>query len=67
MNAGSGHIGACGLLGEPARKRSDQQWQRGRPTDVSSPDKARYQHGRTSYLVTDFQSALALTTPREVL
>ena len=30
---------AIGLPATPAERQSDQQWQRGRPTDGSSPDK----------------------------
>jgi hypothetical protein len=37
--AGNGHLGACGLLAGPARRRSDQQWQLGRPTNGSRPHK----------------------------
>lgn len=32
-------LGAYDLPATPEERRSDQQWQRGRPTDGSSPEK----------------------------
>lgn len=59
--SGAGHsilyLGAYALPAKPEERRSDQQWQRGRPMDGSSRDN-RSQHGRSSHPMTDFQKAL---------
>ena len=57
----SAHLGACVLPAGPARRRLDQQWQRGRPTDGSRPDKTGISMAAPAALCLTFSRPCAIS------